>query len=59
VVELVGIRDLLTKSFGSSNKVNTAYATILALSGLKAIPRREPLPAPKPRSKSKVEAGKK
>jgi small subunit ribosomal protein S5 len=31
VVEAVGIHDLLSKSFGSSNKVNTAYATILAL----------------------------
>jgi small subunit ribosomal protein S5 len=36
VVEAAGIRDLLTKSLGSSNKVNNAYATILALSMLKA-----------------------
>ncbi len=38
VVEVAGIRDLLTKSLGSSNKVNTAYATIKALSQLKAAP---------------------
>jgi small subunit ribosomal protein S5 len=38
VVEIAGIRDLLTKSLGSSNKVNNAYATILALSQLKAVP---------------------
>ncbi|HVQ44741.1 MAG TPA: 30S ribosomal protein S5 [Candidatus Saccharimonadia bacterium] len=35
VVEVAGIRDLLTKSLGSSNKVNNAYATALALSRLK------------------------
>lgn len=35
VVEVAGIRDLLTKSLGSSNKVNNAYATALALSQLK------------------------
>jgi small subunit ribosomal protein S5 len=35
VVEVAGIRDLLTKSLGSSNKVNNAYATIGALSQLK------------------------
>jgi len=34
VVEAAGIRDLLTKSLGSSNKVNTAYATFAALTSL-------------------------
>jgi small subunit ribosomal protein S5 len=38
VVEVAGIHDLLTKSLGSSNKVNNAYATIQALSQLKAVP---------------------
>lgn len=42
VVEAAGIRDLLTKSLGSTNKVNNAYAAILALSSLKpAYVRRE------------------
>jgi len=40
VVEVAGIHDLLTKSLGSTNKVNNAYATALALSQLKAIPSK-------------------
>lgn len=40
VVEAVGIRDLLTKSLGSSNKINNAYATTLALSKLQDLPTR-------------------
>lgn len=35
VVELAGIRNLLTKSLGSSNPINVVQATILALSQLK------------------------
>lgn len=38
VVEVAGIRDLLTKSLGSTNKVNNAYATMLALSQLQTTP---------------------
>jgi len=35
VVEAAGIKDILTKSLGSSNRTNTARATMLALSQLK------------------------
>jgi small subunit ribosomal protein S5 len=45
VVEIAGIRDLLTKSLGSSNKVNNAYATIMALSQLKAAPVKPDKPS--------------
>jgi len=34
VLELAGIRDILTKSLGSSNAANMVYATITALEGL-------------------------
>jgi small subunit ribosomal protein S5 len=53
VVEVAGIHDLLTKSLGSSNKVNNAYATALALSRLKAAPEKK-VKAAKP--DEKVEA---
>lgn len=47
VVEAAGIHDLLTKSFGSTNKVNNAYATIMALNQLEAMPERKAKAEPK------------
>ena len=41
VVEVAGIHDLLSKSLGSSNKVNTAYATVEALKQLRATAARK------------------
>lgn len=35
IVELAGIRDIVSKSMGSSNKINVAKATVKALSGLR------------------------
>ena len=35
VLELSGVRDVVAKSIGSSNAINTARATIVALKGLK------------------------
>ncbi len=36
ILDLSGIRNILSKSLGSTNKVNIAYATIDALTGLRA-----------------------
>ena len=48
VLEAAGIKDVLTKSLGSSNRINTAKAAILALSQLKnpkeELAKRKPSP---------------
>lgn len=36
VLEVAGISNALSKSLGSTNKINCAYATVQALSGIKA-----------------------
>jgi len=50
VLEVVGVKDILTKSLGSANKANVARATILALSKLRdparEVARRKGLPEP-------------
>lgn len=36
IIELVGIKNIVAKTFGSANKINNAYATLLALKSLKS-----------------------
>ena len=52
VLEAVGVKDILTKSLGSTNHINVAKATILALSRLKdpkaGVARRKGIPITPP-----------
>lgn len=50
VIGVTGIRNMLSKSLGSTNKVNIAYATIEALQSL--VPRDQWLNAQKPAKKA-------
>ena len=49
VLEGAGVKDILTKSLGSRNKINTARAAVFALSQLKGPKKQlvEPEPPPK------------
>lgn len=57
VVEAAGIKDLLTKSLGSSNKVNTAYATFMALTSLKELGPVQSAPGTEPSTSSRAKRG--
>ena len=52
IIGVTGIRNMLSKSLGSTNKVNIAYATIDALKTL--VPREEWLNAPKKAAKKET-----
>jgi small subunit ribosomal protein S5 len=52
IIGVTGIRNLLSKSLGSTNKVNIAYATIDALKAM--VPQDEWLNAPKKSEKSEA-----
>ncbi len=52
IIGVTGIRNMLSKSLNSTNKVNIAYATIEALRGL--VPRDEWLNAPKKKAAPKA-----
>lgn len=54
VIGVTGIRNLLSKSLGSTNKVNIAYATVEALAVL--VPREKWVGAEKKAEKAKVAA---
>ena len=54
VIGVTGIRNLLSKSLGSTNKVNIAYATVEALARL--VPREQWVGAEKKVEKAKVAA---
>jgi small subunit ribosomal protein S5 len=41
ILEVLGVKDVLSKIQGSSSKLNNAYATIIALQGLRAMPAKE------------------
>jgi hypothetical protein len=62
VVEAAGIKDILSKSLGSSNPVNVVQAALLALTNLRdpqavvQMRRRVAPPAPAPRPAAPVEA---
>ena len=54
VINVTGIRNMLSKSLGSTNKVNIAYATVDALRGL--VPREEWLNVSKKKTSPKKAA---
>lgn len=63
VVEAAGIRDILSKVLGTSNKASNVYATLEALSKLRSLNRARVIPAEEPEknneAKTKVKKEKK
>lgn len=55
VVEVVGIKDILSKMIGSSNKINNVYATFEALQSLSKRPEEKPKKEIKTEKKAKSE----
>lgn len=51
IIGVTGVRNMLSKSLGSTNKVNIAYATIDALASL--VPKNEWLNAPRAKKETK------
>jgi small subunit ribosomal protein S5 len=47
ILEVAGVKDVLSKSFGSSNKLNCAYAALTALTSLRADIQADAKPQPK------------
>jgi small subunit ribosomal protein S5 len=66
ILEVAGVRNALSKSLGSTNKINTAYATLAALQSIEpstnwvtktnAKPNAKPSPKSKTNIKAKTEA---
>lgn len=50
VLEVAGVRDVFTKSLGSTNKINNAYATIQALTEL----QKDDKPSEEPKAEKKA-----
>lgn len=64
ILEVTGVHNALSKSLGSSNKTNTAYATLAALGRIVPAdkwlhrPAKKAVPAPEPAPKAKKVAAK-
>lgn len=58
VLELAGVKNILTKSLGTTNKLSTSKATILALSELRKTPEMEKAEKAKQENKTKAPAKK-
>ncbi|MBI2022309.1 30S ribosomal protein S5 [Candidatus Daviesbacteria bacterium] len=55
VVEAAGVRDIVSKTLGTSNQASNVYATLYALKQLKPLGLREPVSLVKTKEKTKKE----